>query len=314
MENFLLAFEVVFPLFLLMALGYGVRKTLGLDGGWVETTNKLLFRVLLPLMLFRNMYESDLTSALQMQSIGVLLYGVLGMGLMFLILFFTVPRFEPSNPRRAALIQGTYRSNTAIFGLPVAIALYGQDVAIVVLMLAFIVPMLNILSVICLEYFRGGKPRPREIIKNVVTNPLIIGIVLGIVCNVLHVPLPGVVKEAAWGLASCTTTASFFVLGASFSFASAAHNRKALTFAVLGKLVFMPLVFIGIGILLGFRNQALLAVFTVFAPPTAVSSFPMASAMGADAQLASEIVAFTSVLCLLSIFLWVFALKALALV
>ncbi len=311
MDNFLLSAEVVLPLFLMMALGYLLRRILKLDDRWIELTNKIIFRALLPMLLFRNMYESDISGLSAPGMAGLILLCALALTVTFLALNVIIPRLEKENPRRGVLIQGMFRGNAAIFGIPIAALLYGNDITAVVLTIACVVPLLNIYSIITLEKCRCGGLGVRLVLREIVKNPLIIGILLGFVLNALRIELPSPVKSAAWSLASSTTPVSFLALGASFTFASAAKNRRELTGVVLFKLIVLPLVWVGLAGLLGYRNQQLTGVLLVFGPPTAVSSFPMACAMGGDTQLSSEIVVFTSILSMLTMFLWIFSLKSL---
>lgn len=312
MDNFLLSAEVVLPLFLMMALGYLLRRILELDDRWIELTNKIIFRALLPLLLFRNMYESDLSGMSAPGMAGLVFLCIGALIVTFLALNMLVPRLEKENSRRGVLIQGAFRGNAAIFGIPIATLLFGENnISAVVLLLACIVPLLNVCSVISLERFRFEKTDWRHIFYQIATNPLIIGILLGIVLNALHVKLPSPLKSAAWSLANSTTPVSFLALGASFTFASAAKNRRELTGIVLFKLAVLPLIWVGLAGLLGYRGQQLTGVLLVFGPPAAVSSFPMACAMGGDTQLSSEIVVFTSIFSILTMFLWIFGLKSL---
>ncbi|MDL2257809.1 AEC family transporter [Eubacteriales bacterium OttesenSCG-928-K08] len=305
MQNLLLSAGIILPLFTIMTLGHLCRNILKLSSGWVQTTNKMLFRIMLPMLLFRSMYSSDFTYAFTPDMLKMCLLSSGGLVLSFLVLCIIVPRLEKKPERRGVIIQGAYRANTAIFGIPIALALYEESaITPVAMALAFAVPTINILSVIVLEMHRDGKPQWRKILKNIATNPPLISIVLGIAFNLLNINLPGFVKSAAWALADCTTPLSFFILGASFSFSAAASNRKVLLWCVLTKLVIIPVVFLSIAVGMGFRGAMLVAVLITFAPPTAVSSFPMAQAVGADAELASEIVVFTSVFSLITIFLF----------
>ncbi len=312
MANLQISAEVMLPLFLMMALGYVLRRLFSLDEHWVRVTNTVIFRLLLPLLLFRNMYESDIAGMTEPGTVGVALLCVGGVTLTFLLLYLLVPRLEPEDCRRGVLIQGIFRGNTAIFGIPVATQLFGEGkIALTVLLVSCVVPLLNVLSVIALERFRSGKTDVRKMLIEIVKNPLVIAIMLGVIMNLLHIGLPSVIKNTAWSLSNCATPISFLTLGASFTFASASKNRKALTGAVLARLFIIPFVWIGLAGLLGYRNQQIAGVMLIFAPSTAVSSFPMACAMGGDAQLSSEIVVFTSAFCMLSMFLWIFGLKSL---
>ncbi len=314
-ESFLLSLNIVLPLFLMMAAGYAFRRIIGLDTTWVQTTNKLVFRLLLPLLLFRNMVESDLSTLSSPGMFSLIVFAVAGTVLTFVLLYFIVPRLEPENPRRGVLIQGILRSNMALFGIPVALSLYGEgNITIVTVLVSFVIPLFNVLAVLSLKLFEGCKPDWKQILKSILTNPLILAIAAGLLCNASGVILPAPVQKAVWALSDCATPVSFFVLGASFLFASAAKNRRALTAATLSRLVFVPLIWLILGVLLGFRNQHLFALMMLFTPPTAVSSYPMACAMKGDGELASEIVVFTSAFSVASIFLWIFVFRALGLI
>lgn len=314
-ESFLLSLNIVLPLFLMMAAGYALRRAIGLTTAWVQVTNKLVFQLLLPLLLFRNMAESDLSTLLSPGMFSLLAFAVAGVIVTFLLLYLIIPRLEPENPRRGVLIQGIFRSNMALFGIPVALSLYGEgNITIVTVLVSFVIPLFNVLAVLSLKLFEGSKPNWKEILKSIVTNPLILAIAAGLVCNLIGFTLPAPVKEAVWALSDCATPISFLVLGASFTFASAAKDRRALTAATLSRLVLVPFVWLSLGVLLGFREQRLFALMMLFTPPTAVSSYPMACAMKGDGQLASEIVVFTSAFSAASIFLWIFAFRSLGLI
>ncbi len=315
MENFLISLEVVLPLCLLMALGYMLKRVLSLNEQWVLTSNKLLFQVLLPLLLTRNMLESDLIGLMTPHALGLIGYTAAAITISFFVLLALIPRLVRDNARRGVFLQGILRANTALFGLPVALALYGEaKLGLFTLLLGSMVPLFNIFSIAALELFQGGKPNYKTILTNIVRNPLIIGIAAGAALNLLKLPIPLPIKNAVWGLADTATPLAFLILGASFTFESAKNNRSALIAVVSSRLILMPLVWIGLAILLGYRDQSLLAIAVIFMPPTAVTSYPMACAMGGDGKLAGEIVVFTSALSTLTMFIWVFLLKTLGLI
>jgi len=104
------------------------------------------------------------------------------------------------------------------------------------------------------------------------------------------------------------------VLGGSFSFSAVSGYWKQLVMGVAGRLIVVPLIFMPIAIAMGFRNAELVVLMTLFASPTAVSSFTMAQQMGGDAQLAGQQVVFTSLFSVLTIFLWTFVLKTIGVI
>lgn len=312
MSSFLLALNVVLPLCLWMAVGYGSRRIFKIEDSFISKANVVLFRVFLPLLLFKNMLDSDI--ATEFTSAGPLvLYIIVVIVATFAALMLLVPRVVKENARRGVIIQGIMRSNTALYGIPVALSVYGEgNIGVIVLLVAVGVSLFNIFSVSALEIYRGGQLKIGSLLLKIITNPLILGILIGIAFNLLGIALPTFLSSAVSGFAGIATPFSFFLLGAGFSFAAAARNRKALTGVVLCRLVVVPFVWVGIALLLGFRELSLLGVLVITGPPTAVSSYTMASAMGADAQLANEIVVFTSVFSVISMFLWVFTLRSLA--
>ncbi len=312
MENLILSFNVVLPLFLSISLGYLLCRIGLMDEPLRLGLNKLCFKVFLPIYLFNSIRTTDLNAAFNP---GLLAFGCLGLIALFLLLMVFIPRIEPANPRRGVLIQAIFRSNFALFGLPVAVSLCGEgDIGPTSLLLGVTVPIFNVLAVIALETFRGGKPSIRKMLKGIATNMLIIGSLLGIALNLLNIPVPEAVNKSLVDLGKVATPLSLVALGASFTFSSIRAFRKQLFIGVLGRLVVAPLVMVTLGVLLGFRNETLVPILIMFGAPTAVSSFPMAQQMGGDGELAASLVVFTSGGAILTIFLLVFGLKQLGMI
>ena len=89
---------------------------------------------------------------------------------------------------------------------------------------------------------------------------------------------------------------------------------RQLVLGVTGRLIVMPLIFLTIAILLGFRGEELIALMVMLAAPPAVSSFTMAQQMEGDSELAGGLVVFGSLFAVLTMFVWIFALKSLMLI
>ncbi len=307
MENLILSFNVVLPLFLCIMLGYFLRKIKMVDTPSLNTMNKLCFKVFLPLYLFNNIANTDLSAAFNAKLLATAILGLVGY---FLILMLVIPRVEKENSRRGVLIQAMFRSNFALFGLPLALSLCGTEkVGPTSILVGFTVPVFNILAVVTLESFRGGKPSLKKMAKGIATNPLIIASVVGIVFNLLGFTLLPAVQKSVTDLGNVATPLSLVALGGSFALEKVKEYRKQLAIGVTGRLVISPLVMVSVGILLGFRNETLIPLLIMFGAPTAVSSFPMAQQMDGDGELAAALVVFTSALAILSMFLWIFVLK-----
>jgi len=312
MENLILSFNVVLPLFLNIALGYALRCMHMLDEATQKNLNKLVFKVFLPIYVFNNIYTTNIAVAFQPGLVVLTMGGVLAV---FAFLMVFIPRIEQENAKRGVMIQAIFRSNFVLFGLPVAVSLCGEaNVGPTSLLVGFVVPVFNVLAVVCLEAFRGSKPDFRKMLKGIATNPLIIASVLGIVMNLAHIPLPTGVHKSITDLGRIATPLALVALGAGFQFRRIRGYTRQLLICISGKLVISPLVMVTIAALLGFRNEMLVPVLAVFASPVATSSYTMAELMGGDGTLAGSLVVLTTALSILSMFLFIFALKQLGLV
>ena len=312
MDNLILSFNVVLPIFLCILLGYFLRRIRMVDTPSLNVMNKLCFKVFLPIYLFNNIATTNLAAAFNGK---LLATAYLGVTAQFILLMLLIPRLEKENPRRGVLIQAMFRSNFALFGLPLALSLCGTEkVGPTSILVGFTVPLFNILAVVSLESFRGGKPSIKKMTKGIATNPLIIASLLGIAFNLLDFTLPSAVQKSVNDLGGVATPLSLVALGGSFTVSKVKEYKKQLTIGVLGRLVFSPLIMVSAGILLGFRNELLIPLLIMSGAPTAVSSFPMAQQMDGDGELAAGLVVFTSALAILSMFLWIFVLKQIGMI
>lgn len=176
-------------------------------------------------------------------------------------------------------------------------------------MIAVIVPMFNVLSVIILEIFRGGKVNIKHMIKSVLTNPLIIASFIGLTMLILNINIPTFLHKTIGDISKIATPLSLIILGGSFSFSAIKGHIKPIIFGVCGKLILVPAIFLPISIFLGFRNVELASLMIMLSAPTAVSSFTMSQQMDSDSELAGQIVVFTSAFSIITVFLIIFILK-----
>lgn len=311
MSNLLLSFSVVFPLFCMMALGYFLKIIKVFNDTFLEQLNNLCFKVFLPLLLFINVYQSDFKTVF---SAKLVLFALLCVLACFAILMWLIPRIEKENKKRGVMIQGIFRSNFILFAIPITTSLFGEGGAsVAAILVAFVVPFFNALSVVALESFTDQKTQLLDIGKSVIKNPLIIASLIAFIFVLTGLKLPQLVEHTIADTAKIATPLALIILGGSFAFKGLNHAVKALTISVLGKLIFVPLVFISISILLGFRGVELVVLFAMFASPTAVSSYTMAQSSDADSVLAGQIVVIDSILSIITIFIGISILKALSL-
>ena len=309
MDHFLLSANAVLPMFLQLAAGFLSQKAGILSREDVSRFNRVAFRIFLPCLLFYNIYTSDLSSAVKP---GLIAFAAGGVLLVCLGAFLCARFLVKKQDWKAVIAQGMFRSNFAIMGISVAQALVGQNnLGSITVLIAVIVPMFNILSVILLEYFRGERIRILRILTQALKNPLIIGSLLGIVFQLLHIRLPGVAEKAVSGLGSIASPLQLFLLGAFFRFDGLRRYIRPLFAVTAVKLFLTPGVMLTTAALLGFRGADFVGLIGVFASSTAVNSFTMVQQMNCgDAELAGDIVVLTSAVSIVSMFLWIFIFKS----
>lgn len=311
MNSFIVCLNAVLPIFVMMAVGYAAR-CFGLLGRTdVAKINKVFFRVFMPVMVFYNIYVSDLSSAVRGSLIA---YAVLGVLAEYLLSLGYTLLFVKEPDRRGVVIQGLFRSNFVIIGMPIAESLAGGDLGSVAVLLVIIVPLFNILAVVTLAIFNGKKPDVKKILLDIAENPLIIGSVAGILVLLTGFRLPAALEKVARDMSAATSPVLLFLLGAFFRFDGMRTHWKELTAVCAGRLVLFPALFLGAAAALGFRGVDLVALLGVFASSGAIASFTMAQQMGGDAELAGDIVVSTSALCSFTLFGWSLLFKVLGLI
>lgn len=307
MNNLYLAVSVVFPLFCMMALGYFLKAIGIFNDLFLRQLNGICFRVFLPLVLFINIYQSDF---FELFSARLILFAVILVVVSFILLMIIIPKIEPENNNRGVMIQGIFRSNYILFGVPIAQTLYGKEhTGTTAILIAFIIPLFNLLSVVTLSIYSKQKQSRKQVLAEVIHNPLIIGSVVAFFFILTGIRLPILIEHTIADISKVATPLALIVLGGSFQFKSIGAYKKQLSISVIGKLILLPGIFIPIAILFGFRKIELAALIAIFASPTAVSTFTMAQNAKATYKLSGQIVVLDSMLSVVSIFLWIVVLK-----
>ena len=322
------AVNAVVPILLLILLGYFLRRIGFLNDDFLSVGNKLVFQVCLPLMLFVNVYNTQDLSSIPWD---VILYTNAILLVLFVISFFTAIVATPIPERRGVVMQCFYRSNFAIIGLPLASALGGAEaMSLAALLSAFTIPIFNVFAVISLTVFLkkedGSKISVKEMALNIAKNPLIIGVLAGIACLVIRE-----IEVAAFGqvvfslrndvafaykaldnIKAITSPFALIVLGGAFQFSAVGGMFKEIAIGTVCRLVVAPLIGIAGAYFLSAYTDILNcgvneypAMIALFGSPVAVSSAVMAGAMNNDKQLATQLVVWTSIFSILTIFLMV---------
>lgn len=309
-ESLILAMNVVLPILIMMTIGYLLKQWKIVDQVSLDKMNGLVFRVFMSSLLFVNIYSLDARKVFRLENIGIISFPVACTLLTVFFSYFVYSKKISDKKQRSVMIQGAYRGNFVLFGIPIASTIYGVEaLGMTSLLLATMIPTFNISAIILLESCRGGKATAKKLMISLFRNPLMIATVLGILCVSFKISLHPIVEQTVSSLSRVTTPLAFIILGGSLEVKSMKKHWKYISSVNFIKLILFPMLTITLGHYLGFGKVETVAFLGSTACPTAVASFSMAKEMGADGELAGEIVVSTSVFSIVTIFLWIVILK-----
>ena len=297
MQGFLLSIRVVTPILLMLCVGMLVRRLGWVDEKTLNVMDRLGFKLLLPTQLFYSLYRAEWDVSVYGKP---LLASIVIILIILVLALFIFGRLEPDSKRRGPVIIAS---------------LYGsENTGLIAIMAAIIIPLTSTISAILFEVYRGGRVKPAMLLLNIIKNPYLIGAALGLIFLLLRIPLPQPVEKTVSDIGGMATPYCLIVLGGSIHLSRFGDYGRSLWLAVLGKSVIIPLVFIPLVVLAGFRGDALAALAVMLACPTAVSGYTLANQCGADGELAAQLIVVTTLFSVVTMFLTIWVLTSMALI
>lgn len=281
--------EIVLPVFLVIGLGYGIRRTGLVDDHFFEKTNSLVFYVCLPLLLFYKIGTADFSTSF---NIGLVIATGSAVGCCFLLAYLYGAWRKYPAPVHGAFCQGSFRGNLAYIGLAIVYNAYGDaGLAKAGILLGFLVPVLNFFAILALVLPQQHQRTDYlEITKQIIFNPLIPPSLVGIAWSFFHLPMPTILDRSLNIATGMTLPLALISIGGSFSLDKLRGDIWKAALATTIKLILLPIV---TAVFMMFCNISGLdfAIGLLMAgAPTAVATYIMASKMGADEELAGAIV------------------------
>ncbi len=313
LDHMIVAVNAVLPSFLIIALGLFVRRCGMLEDKSLGKFNSIAFRVFLPFQVFRSIYDAPMGEVFDLKLVLFTFFGLLAAGGIALAVAVVT---EKRGDRRGVMAQGMFRGNYVLLGIPLLESLFGSSATgLASLMIAIDIPLYNMLSVVFLELFAGGKIDVRKMLRDIATNPLIDATIVALIAKAAHLPVYAfpAFASALKSLAAVATPLCLFILGGSFAPAGIRGYARSLWITVAFKLVVIPALALACAAAIGIRGVALGVVMMSFGPPTAVNSYTMARELGGDGELAASIVVIDTALSCLTLFGWIVLLRSLGL-
>lgn len=308
MSNLEFSLNATMPVFFVIFVGWFLKKVGIIRKDFQDANNRLVFRVLLPVMLFCDVAETDLSATFSMK---FFLFCVSATLACFATVWILAALFYKDRASIGSFVQGAIRGSAGILGVAFAENMYGRA-GMVPLMMIAIVPIYNIGSVILLTMYSSERPPQGQIKKvclEVLTNPLILGILAGIPFALLHVQFPALVQKSLNNLSVITSPLALLMVGADFDLQKASAQRIPVLLATAIKLLIQPAIFLPIAVLLGFRDESLIAILIMLGAPATVSGYIMARGMHNNVSMAGSIVVLTTMLSAITVTGIIFVLR-----
>tara|TARA_R110001583_G_scaffold18667_2_gene74037 strand:- start:17910 stop:18860 length:951 start_codon:yes stop_codon:yes gene_type:complete len=293
-ESLQFSFSIVGPICLLLFLGWFLRRTNTINDAFIEIGSKLVFKVTLPTLLFLGIVKMDHQAEIDFN---LITYGLIANFLFFILSILATTYWIKEKQDHGVIIQGAFRSNTAIIGLAYMANVYGEaSLGLAAVYVASHTVLYNILSVIILSPKQEGVNAKMllGLVKSILKNPLIISIILGLIFFLLAIPVPQIVVDTGQYFSDMTLPVALLCTGGSLSIRALKDNSVNCRFSTMLKIVIGPVFITGGAYLLGYSGEMLGLVYFMSAAPTAAASYVMARAMGHSAELAANIIAMTT--------------------
>lgn len=314
MNNFIFAVNATLPIFIIIVIGYIIKRVGVINDEFAKVADRFVFKIALPFLVFKDIAEMDLRASFDLTYV---LFCMIATSVMFLATWGITLIATKDGYFSASFTQSAARGSAAILGIALIQNIYG-DSGMAPMMIVAAVPLYNVYSVIMLTCgAEKGKLCGKtllNILKNVVTNPIILGIAAGVPFALLDITLPDAVNRAVDSVGSIATPLALVVIGATFSFKLARARLAPSVLAAVLKLFVFPALILPAAIALGIRDSALVAVLIMTGSPTTVSAVIMAKGMGGDGVLTSNTVILSTLFSSVSISLWIFMLKSFGLI
>ena len=314
MENLIFSLNATVPIFLLMILGFLLKKLGVIDDVFASKMNKFVFLIPLPVLLFEDLSTVDFAQVWNMKF--VLFCFVVT--LVCIILAALVSFLWHDKSIQGEFIQASYRSSAALLGIAFIQNIYG-NAGMAPLMIIGSVPLYNIMAVVVLSFFKPDRKKlDKEVwkttLKGIVTNPIILGIAAGLLWSALRLPMPSILEKTVSDIGAVATPLGLMAMGASFDIKKAFGKVKPAAAASVMKLVLFAALFLPLAVWMGFRREELVAILVMLSSATTVSCYVMARNMGHEGVLTSSVVMLTTLFSAFTMTGWLYILRSMGMV
>ncbi|MBQ1289820.1 MAG: AEC family transporter [Lachnospiraceae bacterium] len=314
MENLLLSLNIVCPVFLLIALGWFLKKRGIMTAEFCSKATTLVFYWALPASLMKQVADSDIADIFSLKFTVYAVLSVIGVFAAAWILAETLLR---DKSQVSASVHGAFRSNFAYVGLPIISMITGNEtLTAAIMIITFVLPMYNILAIPMFNHYNaGGKQMTvKQQLISIIKNPMIIGVLLGLPFSLFHLPMPVILGTTLTNLGRIASPLGLLLIGATLRMDALSRKWQGIVLSSVIKVLISPVVCTLLAIPLRFSMEELATIYVLHAVPSAVNSYIMTAKMGGDEETGAGIVMLTSLVSVVTMTLGIFLLKQLGLI
>lgn len=314
MDNLIYCLNATVPIFLTLMLGYFFRRIGMFDAAFVSKMNGFVFKASLPALVFIDLCNTDFASAWNTKFVVFCFLATL----LSITISFIVSYLIKASDIQGEFIQASYRSSAAILGIAVIQNIYGNS-GMGPLMIIASVPLYNIMAVVVLSFFHPdsqgiNREQIRKTLIGIAKNPIILGILAGMIWSLLKIPLPTFAHTTINNLAKTATPLGLMAMGGALEFNKLFSRIKPAIICCFLKLIGFEILFLPIAILLGFSGSELVAIIIMLGSATTVSCHIMAKNIGHEGVFTSSVVMITTLLSSFTLTLWLFICRTLGII
>lgn len=305
MDSLIYSLNATVPVFLVILVGYFLRRIGMINDEFVKISNKFNFKVTLPVLLFVDLSATDIIGSFDVKYV---LYCAIATVGAIAVLWIGARIFVRDRTIIGEFVQACYRSSAAVLGVAFIQNIYG-DSGMAPVMIIGCVPLFNIFAVLVLTFENGGEKGTghiKDAFLNILKNPIIIGIALGVIASAIKLNLPNIIDKTLDSIAKMSTPLALIAIGAGFEGKKAIAKIKPTAVCAVIKLIALPAILLPIAVKMGFRDQELVAIIIMLGSPTTPSAYIMSKNMGHEGVLTSSAIVSTTLLSSLTLTFWIF--------
>ncbi|MCJ7665168.1 MAG: AEC family transporter [Actinobacteria bacterium] len=302
--------RITAPIFIVIAVGFLIRKKNIISGEGVGLLNKLAYNIGLPALVFISITGHSLSDIFNIRIIKVIYLAYAILILLTILINFIVKR---SGKTKGAIIVSSFRCNMAFVGFPIILAAYGDlALAKASLVVAFLVPVNIIVTVLIFKFYNRGDEaiEARRLFLSFLKDPMIIAAISGILFSYFELRIPEIIYRSLDIISGMTVAIALLSIGASFNFVHLKNDFKVVSYISFNKLILMPVVVFVLSTFV-FKVEAIdrNVMVILFATPLAVAAYIMAKELRSNHQLMASALILTTIVSALTISAWLLIFK-----